>query len=223
MNKHQIFQTVILALLTVAVSASEVTLPNEFMAGQRARAGEVNENFDAVKTAVDDNHDRITALEAQVVETGTVSVPPASFIDYSNIGLCNLRRAFSYVYYQNANDDCITGAGVSLPHGATITSVGCLLYDNEDEPNIALTALIRATVQGSAPTSEFLYVNSADTSDNGSPMFYNIPYNSSIVGGELVDNANYTYSIVVQFNTDFLTTPTNLALHGCKVDYTLDD
>ena len=66
-NKQRIFakQPIVAALIALGVSgpalAGDVTLPNAFAAGQPAVAAEVNANFDAVKTAVDDNNARVTA------------------------------------------------------------------------------------------------------------------------------------------------------------------
>jgi hypothetical protein len=48
------------------VLAGSVTIPNSFTSGSAALAAEVNANFDAVKSAVDDNDSRIAALVAQL-------------------------------------------------------------------------------------------------------------------------------------------------------------
>jgi len=61
--------------------AGSVTLPFTFSAGTTARASEVNANFAAVKTAVDDNHARITALE-----TITPVAAPTFFAGWTNVG-----------------------------------------------------------------------------------------------------------------------------------------
>jgi hypothetical protein len=53
----------ILGVVAGLTLASEVTLPSTFTPGTVADANEVNQNFDAVKTAVDDNDARITELE----------------------------------------------------------------------------------------------------------------------------------------------------------------
>ncbi len=57
------------ALLTfthVPSWAGDLTIPHDFVSGTPAGAGEVNENFDAVETAVDDNDARITTNEADI-------------------------------------------------------------------------------------------------------------------------------------------------------------
>jgi hypothetical protein len=51
------------AIAPTCVQAGEVTGLTPFTPGTPARAAEVNGNFGAVKTAVDDNHSRITTLE----------------------------------------------------------------------------------------------------------------------------------------------------------------
>ena len=50
-------------LASYAATADELTTPNTFAAGETAVAAEVNENFIAVETAVNDNNARISALE----------------------------------------------------------------------------------------------------------------------------------------------------------------
>lgn len=53
-----------LAMLGSSVAvAGSVTIPNTFTSGTPAVAGDVNDNFTAVKTAVDDNDARVTELE----------------------------------------------------------------------------------------------------------------------------------------------------------------
>jgi hypothetical protein len=59
----------IVALLAGPASAGQVSLPNVFQANTPAVAGEVNANFNAVKSAVDDNDSRITSKQNRV--TGT--------------------------------------------------------------------------------------------------------------------------------------------------------
>ena len=53
----------LLALLPVAVYADSITIPNTFVNGQVADADQVNANFSAVKTSVDDNDGRITTAQ----------------------------------------------------------------------------------------------------------------------------------------------------------------
>ena len=58
------FISVILIAVVAPLQASSLSIPNSFTAGTPAVAAEVNGNFTAVQTAVDDNDTRIAALEA---------------------------------------------------------------------------------------------------------------------------------------------------------------
>jgi hypothetical protein len=53
--------------MTPVTWAGNVTIPNNFTPGTKALAAEVNANFSAVETAVDDNDGRIAELEALVI------------------------------------------------------------------------------------------------------------------------------------------------------------
>lgn len=52
-----------LVLMWTSAQAGQLTIPNTFQANTPAVAAQVNANFNAVETAVDDNHARITVLE----------------------------------------------------------------------------------------------------------------------------------------------------------------
>ena len=54
--------TLLTAIFAGAATAGNVTIPNTFTSNTKAVAAEVNENFTAVKTAVDDNQTQIDAL-----------------------------------------------------------------------------------------------------------------------------------------------------------------
>jgi len=62
----QIMGTIVLAVFTSWAWASALTIPNSFSSGTAAVAAEVNDNFTAVKNAVDDNDSRITTNEAAI-------------------------------------------------------------------------------------------------------------------------------------------------------------
>jgi hypothetical protein len=62
--------------------AGEVTIPNTFTSGTPAVAAEVNANFTAVKTAVDDNDTRIDANGSEIAaNTGEIDTNAADIAD----------------------------------------------------------------------------------------------------------------------------------------------
>jgi hypothetical protein len=69
------FITILLSLSSAAIAA-ELTIPETFSKGAPANADQVNANFTAVKTAVDDNNARINAL----------SEPRSPSVTYSAMG-----------------------------------------------------------------------------------------------------------------------------------------
>lgn len=67
-----------------AVLADVLDVPHEFTAGTTASAAEVNENFSAAETAVDDNDSRITANANDIADITTVVQglgPPIAVFD----------------------------------------------------------------------------------------------------------------------------------------------
>ena len=70
------FAVVSIVLLPRLALSDTVGLLNEFNAGETARASEVNDNFDAVESAVDGNDALITGHEARIVDLeNDVGVP----------------------------------------------------------------------------------------------------------------------------------------------------
>jgi len=75
LTKEQTMKSTKIFLLSIAgmlflsqqINATELTVPNTFSSGTPAVAADVNANFDAVKSAVDDNDSRLVAVEAMLV------------------------------------------------------------------------------------------------------------------------------------------------------------
>lgn len=63
--------SMVFVLITSPVWAGSVTIPNTFSSGTKAVAADVNDNFSAVKSAVDDNDTRITDNAANVTSNTT--------------------------------------------------------------------------------------------------------------------------------------------------------
>ncbi len=91
LHTKRILTSVAFSMLVAAVVyAGNVTLPYAFTAGTTARAAEVNANFQAVKTAVDDNQAQITALKA---------LAPLAFANINNVGtIRNARNVTSVTH-----------------------------------------------------------------------------------------------------------------------------
>lgn len=82
MNTKRNLWTSLLVSLVIAgfALASNVTLPHTFQPNTPARASEVNANFSAVKTSVDDNYSRITTLESSFATSQDAGASLASTV-----------------------------------------------------------------------------------------------------------------------------------------------
>jgi hypothetical protein len=67
---NRLLTTCFAICMACVVHADEVDIPNQFIAGSAAVAAEVNTNFAAVEVAVDDNAQRVVALEAGLGTVG---------------------------------------------------------------------------------------------------------------------------------------------------------
>lgn len=84
--------------------AGEITIPNTFTAGTPAKASEVNDNFSAVKIAVDDNNSRI------LTNTGGISSNDSEIANLSNK---SWSKSGNDLYYNSGN----IGIGTMNPSG----------------------------------------------------------------------------------------------------------
>lgn len=66
MKIQRIFAVTVIIAFAGPATAASLTIPNTFVSGEAARAAEVNENFTAVKTEVDDNNARIVQNAAEI-------------------------------------------------------------------------------------------------------------------------------------------------------------
>jgi hypothetical protein len=75
------------SLISGITHAGQATVPNTFVAGTAAKAEEVNGNFDALKTEVNDNDTRITANAAAISDSAAVKQLVADDVNGTEIGI----------------------------------------------------------------------------------------------------------------------------------------
>ena len=111
-------------VLSLNAWAGELNIPHEFVAGSKAKAAEVNDNFDAVKQSVDDNHGRITILEANDADpdiSGNITLVPSTpttgnILKGTDLFLHNYGADNTFLG-KNAGNLTMTGGG-NTGHGA---------------------------------------------------------------------------------------------------------
>lgn len=203
---------------SLSASAAEVSGLNTFSAGSPARASEVNANFDAVKTAVDDNHARLAALE----DAGAVSVSVFGFVEFfnnlnENSG-CQFNRLLGYAFFQNTSAGCIAAANLALPDGVILGSLSCLIEDVESgtgDPIMSTMSLRRQDLQTGA----------VDTISTSTGPSENVGLQTLIADIPLanaeVDNSLYSYAVTLHFTTADMASGSEPArFYGCTVSYT---
>ena len=120
--------TLFLAFLFIGETAlsSDLTIPNTFSSGATTSASQMNANFTAVESAVDDNHSRISALEAVVNpvfqgfsstsvdgSAGTRSMKSACNSSFSGSKICTTKEFLNSTY--NASAANLSGSAWVLP------------------------------------------------------------------------------------------------------------
>ncbi len=127
------------AIFLGSANADEVTIPNEFQSNTPARASEVNENFSAVKSAVDDNDSRIS------INTNNISQNKAAILAFSG-GLSVYANGLriGYLMYANGEDQIrvlsSNGYFVSLEFGGEVFTRNGAYYEGLDCTGQAYTS-----------------------------------------------------------------------------------
>ncbi|MCK0154608.1 hypothetical protein MWU49_12890 [Alcanivorax sp. S6407] len=215
-----------------SVGATDVTGLTTFVPNTPAKAEEVNGNFNAVKSAVDDNDQRITDLEAKLPD-GAVSLSAFAFSEWtssnSSSSACQELRILNYVYfdmYWAKSTSCSLTAPVHLPQGATVTGLSCLvndeLYGTAADSNFYPITLRQLDL--TTATTNGILSTGTSSSDVGLQTLTATPFDPD--APELVvDNTQYAYTLMVTANYADDVAPAvegnTLKLHGCKVEYTL--
>lgn len=120
--------------------AGSVTIPNTFVGGATASASEVNANFDAVKTAVDENDNRITTNISDIntnsanitANTNSISaaVPPVQLKD-ANGAYIGRVIGMEKIYLPSVLTDQGYRTRISLGLGSVIHEVS-VFYESVD-------------------------------------------------------------------------------------------
>ena len=143
----------IVASMLIAVSANAQTqVPNDFQASTPARAAEVNQNFDALESAIDGNGADISTNAASIEsnETGIQSLSTAVVALGGSNGLTVLFKASNdpashcaFVHITSDRHFWWNPTGFAVHANSTRTSSGSftILFDVQGEDNARATLL----------------------------------------------------------------------------------
>ena len=254
--------TILLGLVvaSAALMAGSVTIPHSFTANTTAKASEVNENFSAVKTAVDgnandiatnksdisDNADDIATNKADITTnannmitgvtatggltgggssgdvtvrraSGSVAISPAAFHPSTDPSKCFMKTNAFFTYFMDGgvttDDNCRALAQVTLPDGATLEKLTCVVKDNDDATHPQIILIRNEPGNGAAH-----YLFTVNTTANSND-YQTIEDDTAAAGKATVDNAQYTYHLRYDPPNHTTAAGTNQKLYGCIIDY----
>jgi len=213
-NLNHTYKALLVALTALGATtalAAPATIPNTFSSGTAAIAAEVNDNFTALKSAIDDNDSRINTPIG-----GFVSVSSQAFRnERSDDCIWGATTFGSYGFYDSGSPtNCDPVAGIQLPHNASITSLTCRLYDNTLSNNMQ-ARLYRMDLS----TGSFSAIYTTPSTTESADIQILSDSTATSPGDEIVDNENYTYSLLINFQAGTDTSGTNLRVHNCTVAY----
>jgi hypothetical protein len=148
--------TAITIFLSVSIfsSADSLTIPNTFSSGSTTNASDMNANFSAVKTAVDDNDQRITALENATAPVfqgfssssmnggqGLRAMQSACDASFSGSKICKTEEYANSIYNSSAANVSSSGTAWILPSiaiggGAMVETVSGRYYTSDHEKRL---------------------------------------------------------------------------------------
>ncbi len=221
---------VCVSIISTAALAGTVIIPNTFSSGTAAVAAEVNANFNAVKTEVDDNASEIYVIKEQVAVmaddvdnlksgAGAVSVAAQAFRDDESNSNCQWRSSVwapGGYYRSGGATNCNLVAGIQIPHGAVVKDLACTVYDDTTLGSIRSVRLVGTNLITGLGSIIFETGGSVDFSSTNQQVFDTTV--SSPEDAE-IDNFYNAYAIHVEFSAATDIMATNVRLYGCSVSY----
>lgn len=216
--------SVVATMSTSVVWAGNVTIPNTFTSGTPAVAAEVNENFNALETEVDDNDSRITSNDNRISaletpKTSYLSVHPSAFQLWNpSTSGCSTSLSLSHMAFVSGTG-CAVYAPVSLPHGATVDAVSCYFWDNSTAHSISSWTLYAHSKTSYNSAATVAAVNNVTTDVYSSTVAVEsvaiptVPHD--------VDNSLYNYTLTTYLSTTAGSLDLDARILGCEIEYTL--
>jgi hypothetical protein len=122
--------TTVLVVIAAISYASSLTIPYTFTSGATISASQMNANFQAVKTASDDNYNRIVTLEGKMNKLGTIMASTSTYPDYcdSTLNAWNECAAITVTIPAGKTAKVLVMSSASFPNTSTspIRSAMCI-------------------------------------------------------------------------------------------------
>lgn len=144
--------------------------------------------------------------------SGHVSIGQHHFEPVSNNGCIYAKSTYFYWRNISTNASCNASTAIALPDGATVTAMGCLLYDND----AAASNSVRLVRMNLGTGDEETLLEMSTTTD---ATFFQI-LDGAIPALGFVQNSSYTYQVYwVSSNHNTATVNNNAGIRGCSISY----
>ena len=199
--------TILLSLSLVNAFASDVNISHTFNAGSPAVAAEVNQNFQDIKTSVDDNHARLSDVETQTqpLATGCSAGSAIRAIDINGNVICEVDDDTN-----SGGDITAVSAGTGLSGGGTSGNVSLSL--DSGFISVDHISLIPAISEGCeyVKNSTYFYWSPSSTNGNCNGVAHvHLPHQSTLTQFRCFIYNNTSNSVTVRltrYNLDNNTT-----------------
>ncbi len=208
--KNSLINLTVLAVLATssgAALAGSVTIPNDFSSGTPAVAAEVNENFSAVKTAVDDNDGRITTNAEDIAANETAIATKADVSAVTANTTTIATKADTSAVSANATSIAVNTTGIAT-NATTIAGK-------------ADASAVTANVAGIATNATSISTNASDIATNATGIATNvtaIATNATAIAGKADASAVTTNTADIATNTaDIATNTADIATNTADI------
>jgi hypothetical protein len=204
----------ILLSLSLAASAGEVGDLNKFENNTKADADEVNANFNAVKSAVDDNYDRILNFSA----------PKSASVTYSAMGFTPKKIDVNgndfKIEFEKHDDGSLTALdsgsfyhSITLRSGVTITQIRAFVYDGDIEGDTGQIEIKLTKLQIKENVPEIVPIVSGEQSKNIGYHLIRANLEETIEWSDTGYPSTYFIEVYFSSNSE------NLKFYSVTIDY----
>jgi hypothetical protein len=239
--------SVVLGGMVFTAHGDTLTIPNTFNAGTPAVAAEVNANFDAAKSAVDDNDARITTLESSKQNRVSAGCAPGYSIRVINEDgsvVCELDNdsggdaghiSISFTAlkpYTYAGCVPLISNGSYWYNSTTTTDTSCTAYAPLQLPHGAYIDSLTCNLYDNDPGgSSSVRLSRVSNSSSYTVHLFETPVtpvddvnvqeltdNTTAINNQ-VDNTNYNYMLTWSLTHDTSTVSSSARFHSCVIAY----
>jgi len=233
-GKNMNFRSKIIIVLALSLTSNLIiagSITDTYTAGDTLTAAKM----DNIKAAVNDNNNRLSngavsisyksfTVEGQTDAQVTAIVPNAATVTKAQADCIYLKfNASTYGYFDTVatatNGSCDLNAGIQIPHGVTLSSFSCTIYDNHVTLGSNISANLNR-VNLNTGARQAVYSTAVSVDSTSVQILNDANGVVDTVGANIIDNSVYAYFIDVNFGANSFAAVGNFVrLYGCRMSY----